>query len=563
MPFDGSANFDFLNPDYTPIFEERLRRLERIRGDNTGELLPRLKAYYKQNPADFIEDWGVTFDPNNVIAGLPATMPFILFPKQREWVDWVVEQWRAGKPGITEKTRQMGFSWLSMALSCTLCIFYDDMSIGVGSQKLELVDQIGNHKTLIQKCRVFMDNLPKEFRAGWTMKANAAHMKITFPETGAIIAGEGGDNMGRGNTCGIYFLDEAAHLERPMLVEAALSQTTRCRMDISTPRGMNNPFAMKRHLGNIKVFTFHWTNDPRKTQAWYDKQCLELDPVIRAQELDIDYAASVEGVLIPQAWVRSAVDAHLMLQVPPTGKRTGALDVADEGRDKNAFCGAHGVVVEVLEEWSGKDSDIFSSVQRAFRLCDEHSYDGFMYDADGLGAGVRGDARIVNEHRAKKLSVLPFRGSGAVEQPDHEDVKERKNIDFFQNAKAQSWWSVRSRFQKTHRAIEELKAELKADGVEYTTATLEQRAAALSRVKFNPDAIIALPSGLNNLAKLMQELSQPTFSESLSGKMVIDKNPDGTRSPNLADALMIRFCRRRRPMVINDAALQRALGRAA
>jgi hypothetical protein len=62
-------------------------------------------------------------------------MPFILFPRQREWLEFTVQNWRDGKPGLTEKSRDMGVSWLSMALSCTLCLFYENMRIGFGLTK--------------------------------------------------------------------------------------------------------------------------------------------------------------------------------------------------------------------------------------------------------------------------------------------------------------------------------------------------------------------------------------------------------------------------------------------
>jgi phage terminase large subunit len=40
------------------------------------------------------------------------------------------------------------------------------------------------------------------------------------------------------------------------------------------------------------------------------------------------------------------------------------------------------------------------------------------------------------------------------------------------------------------------------------------------------------------------------------GKIVVDKTPEGTRSPNLADAVMIRFSMAlRAPMAINKAAI--------
>ena len=41
--------------------------------------LPALRAYYKDNPADFINDWGVTLDPRKgVERGLPALVPPVL-----------------------------------------------------------------------------------------------------------------------------------------------------------------------------------------------------------------------------------------------------------------------------------------------------------------------------------------------------------------------------------------------------------------------------------------------------------------------------------------------------
>ena len=517
--------FDHKNPDYTAIFRERQRRLLKLRANPKD--IPLLKQYYRDHPAQFISDWGCTVDPKNVERGLPSVIPFILLPKQAKWVDEVIGHWKNQKPLLTEKTRQMGFSWLSMALACTLCMFNEGMSIGFGSRKEEYVDRIGDPKSLFQKARMFLQTLPKEFHGGW----GSAHMRINFAHTGATITGEAGDNIGRGNTTSIYFVDEAAFLERPQLVEASLSQTTNCRVDISTPNGLANPFAEKRFSGKVDVFTFHWRDDPRKDDAWYQKQVYELDPVTVAQEIDIDYSASVEGVVIPSAWVQASVDAHIKLGITPTGARAGALDVADEGRDMNAFCGAHGVLVERVEEWSGKGGDIFSTVQKAFMLCDVHGYTGFKFDSDGLGAGVRGDARIINEGRVSKIEADPFRGSESPFNPEGEDMKGRKNKDFFANRKAQGWWSLRARFQKTYRAV--------VEGHDVA-----------------PDEIISIASGAPHRQRLMTELSQPTYSINAVGKVVIDKAPEGAKSPNLADSVMINFATAKRaPMRISDDAL--------
>ena len=256
--------------------------------------------------------------------------------------------------------------------------------------------------------------------------------------------------------------------------------------------------------------------------------------MVVAQEIDINYSASVKGVLIPSAWVQAAIDAHVKLGIEPTGIHRGALDVADQGIDQNAFCGRHGIVIEHIESWSGVGDDIFGTVQKTFDLLDERGYSLFHYDADGLGAGVRGDARVINEQRLEQgkpqYEAEPFRGSGAVFQPESEMVPKRKNKDFFANIKAQSWWSLRMRFQNTFRAV--------VEGHEY-----------------DADELISIPSDLPDRAKLVMELSQPTFKVNGAGKVLVDKAPDGTRSPNMADAVMIAFHPGRRSIEISEEAL--------
>lgn len=517
--------FDFMNPDYQMVFEWRMERLKRIR-ENPGAL-PALKEFYRTNPAQFIIDWGMTTDPRNIDYGLPVSIPFLLFPKQEEWINWIMDRRKGLENGITEKSREMGLSWTSVGLACSLCLFNREMVIGFGSRKEEYVDSTGSPKALFWKARKFVEMLPVEFRGGWNHKKHAPYMRVEFPESGAVITGEAGDNIGRGDRTTLYFVDEAAFLARPLLIEASLSQTTRCRIDLSSVNGMANPFAQKRHSGKIPVFTFHWRSDPRKDDEWYRKECDKIDnPVVVAQELDLNYSASAEGVLIPSEWVQAAIDAHIKLGIQPTGKRLGAMDVADEGRDKNSFSTRHGFLLENVREWSGVGSDIYQSVEKVFGYCEEDNLEEFRFDEDGLGAGVRGDARAINELRKAERRALiiatPFRGSGGVFDPEDEAVRgdnaqnARLNKDFFANAKAQGWWHLRKLFRNTYRAV--------VEGMAY-----------------NPDEIISISSAMKSKDKLIIELSQPTYAINGVGKISVNKQPDGTKSPNLADSVMISY----------------------
>ncbi len=517
---------DYKNPDYVGIFQDRVANLIRIRKE--PDKLPLLKAYYKEHPIQFITDWGCTLEQRNADIGQPVLIPFILFPRQLDLLEWILESWRMREPGVMPKSRDVGASWCAMALSCALGIFIDNFTAGFGSRKEEYVDNgDGDPKSLFYKGRRFLENLPQEFRGGYETKKHARDMLIQIPNTNSVLSGEAGKSIGRGNRVAIYFVDESAHLENPQATDTALSMTTNCRIDMSSVNGTDNPFYEKFSTWpQRRIFIFRWQDDPRKDQDWYLKKCSELNPLVVAQEIDLDWNASKEGVLIPSDWVQSAIDAHIKLNIKPTGAKTAALDVADKGVDLCAWSGRHGIVLQHLHAWTGKESDLFYTSQKAFNLADEGGYGGFRYDADGLGAGLRGDGRVINETRAangqRKLEVIAFQGSGKVIDPTKEVIKGdnrykgRTNENFFANRKAQGYWMLRLRFELTHRAV--------TTGCDY-----------------DPDMIISLDSTLAELRLLIGELSQPTYSINGAGKILVDKAPDGQKSPNYADTVMINY----------------------
>lgn len=280
-------DFDFRSPDYDAVIRGRIDALSRIR--TTSGMLEGLKGFYKTNPGKFISDWGMTSDPRNAEIGLSVDVPFVLFPKQSEFIDWLHDRWQGREDGVCEKSRDMGVSWLCVGFACWMWLFHPGTVVGFGSRKEEYVDKIGDPKSLFWKARKFIESLPPEFRPE---KWDGPHMRLLNEDNGASIVGEAGDNIGRGNRTGVYFVDEAAFLEHADAVDAALSQTSNCKVHVSTPNGPGNAFARKRRAGKIPVFTFHWRDDPRKDEAWYKRQCEILDPVIVAQEIDINYEAS-------------------------------------------------------------------------------------------------------------------------------------------------------------------------------------------------------------------------------------------------------------------------------
>ena len=106
-------NYDWRNPNAGLIFQARLKRLRWLRSGTPEARASRvaaLKVYYRDHPADFINDWAVTVDPRNMERGLPVLVPFLLFPKQRELIDAMLRNWRASKGMAMPKSRDVGAS---------------------------------------------------------------------------------------------------------------------------------------------------------------------------------------------------------------------------------------------------------------------------------------------------------------------------------------------------------------------------------------------------------------------------------------------------------------------
>lgn len=401
--------FDFRNPDYGVVFKHRATMLNKIRQMDADEL-SKVKAFYKENPAQFLIDWGMTFDPRNAEIGLPTVIPFILFPKQIEFVEWVYARWKAREDGLTEKSRDMGISWLSVGIAVHMWLFYDGTVIGFGSRKEEYVDKIGDPKSLFWKIRQFINLLPAEFvPEGYNERKHAPSMRIVNPENGATIIGEAGSNIGRGNRTSVYFKDESAFYEQPEAIDAALSQTSNCKLDLSTVNGNGNPFYKKRHGGNIPVFTFHWKADPRKDEEWYRKQKATLDPVIVAQEIDIDYNASVSDTWINGEIVEAAFNVG-PADIQVGGFKILAVDAAHFGNDKSVLMfrqGRHARLIDKYQKLDGQDL-----AGNVIGHCDVLDPDAIVIELDGPGVSCydalkrhpKWGERIVGIHTGSRLS---------------------------------------------------------------------------------------------------------------------------------------------------------------
>jgi phage terminase large subunit len=458
-------------PNYVEVFAQRQKRHKKLRSNMIGA-----KEYYRTRPVEFIEHWVSTYDPRVTGGELPSRLPFILFQRQRDLVQFLLACLEGETNGLIEKCRDVGATWVCCAFSVWLWLYWPGVAVGWGSRKEQLVDKLGDPDSIFEKMRMIILGLPREFLPpGFSIKDDLAYMRIINPETGATITGEAGDNIGRGGRKRIYFKDEAAHLERPEKVEAALADNTRVQIDISSVNGLGNVFHRRREAGQewqlgrpvsktcSNVFIMDWRDHPAKTQAWYDQRRAKAqsDGLLHvfAQEVDRNYAASVENVVIPSEWVRAAIDAHVKLGFGDDGRWVGALDVADGGGDRNALAMRKGSVLKHVEEWGLRDTGL--TARRAIAACEKVGAIEINYDCIGVGSGVKAETNRLRDEGLMPRAVrfVPWDAGAGPFDPDENVVKGDRNSplnkDFYQNLKAQAWWQLRRRFENTHRAVSE------------------------------------------------------------------------------------------------------------
>lgn len=561
-------------PDYKAVYAWRMDRLLQFRqgpfvpdfNDNgtphpyAGKRWSLVGAleYYKTHRIEFIMHWLDTYNPKKTSN---KWVPFILFKRQAEYIQFLEELERDQIGGLVEKTRDVGLTWLSVAYSVHAWRFVDGAAIGWGSRGQVQVDRIGDPSSIFEKMRLMIRRMPKVFLpTGFIDNRDMNSMKITNPDNGAVITGEVGDNIGRGGRTSIYFKDESAHYEHADAIENALSENTNVQVDISSVNGLGNAFQRRREAGiewfpgaeiakgKTRVFIVDWRDHPEKTQEWYDTKKIHAMEEGReagfAQEVDRDYAGAVSGRIIDLAWIKAAIDADksdALIKWRDTegkpvdftsGQRLASLDVADSDKDsvgdRNALARRKGIVLEECDEWGERDPGV--TTRKTIELLAPYPGIECQYDSVGIGAAVRSEYnRLTDIDPVTKKPILSpntikmigWSAGASVIDPlyrvNPNDDQSQLNKDFFANLKAQGWWALKLRFWRTFRAVTE-------------------------GVRYDPADLIVLRGTLKRLRQIEKELSQPVFTKHSGNlKTMVDKKPDGTRSPNLADAIMMCY----------------------
>lgn len=512
--------------EYLALLEAKAkRRTEREQRERVEAEAGGWQAEKERCARDIIhwfDRWLYTYDPRLIGKPGGAFVQFKLWPKQRELVKWVLERIAQPEEGLVEKSRDVGATYVLAGVALHQWLFNPGFKATFGSRTVDEVDKKDNPDSIFAKIRIMLRRLPVEMLpAGFSWAQNDNYMRISNPETGSIISGDGGEDMGRGGRSSIYVLDEAAHVKNAEVIEKALSGNTDCVLWVSSVNGMGNLFARKRHsiLKPRQIFRLHWRDDPRKTEDWARaKEASFSDPTTWAAEYDIDYSASVEGICIPAAWVESAKRLFKERRPEPSAHVVLGGDVG-AGKAKSVTITRRGPVVDVPQ--SRGQPDTTDTAHWMLDIAREKKAKVLNFDAPGVGAGV---SSTLTKNAVEGLSVVAVNTGIPPSKARWPDG--RTSEEMFGNLKAEVWWVCRTALQRTHEFM--LFLDGKEGGRDHPLSDL-----------------LALPSGDPESDTLCLQLSLVKWERDEKGKICIEKKAAlkrrGISSPDHADGLVLTY----------------------
>lgn len=249
----------------------------------------------RKDPIFFIREYLMTYDPRPT--AIQAHMDFDLYDFQESYVHELIAAIRQGYDAFIEKSRDMGISWVTLAV-ILWCFFYDEsFQALLGSRKEEYVDNwtmdslFGKLEYLIKRIKDPL-LLPK----GFSLKKHRTFLKLVNPANNNAIKGESANSdFGRSGRYTIAMIDEGGFWPDFERSWTAVGESTKCRILITTPPDRPSYAKFIRFSEKIKVLTYLWRLHPDKDDAWYNRQRDRKSEKEMLHEIDISWEYSASG----------------------------------------------------------------------------------------------------------------------------------------------------------------------------------------------------------------------------------------------------------------------------
>jgi phage terminase large subunit len=226
----------------------------------------------------------------------------------------------------------------------------------------------------------------------------------------------------------------------------------------------------------VMVVQMNYTDMPRE---WFLASGLEeerRDDMEKLSRAEYDhkwhgaYLDEVEGSIIKPEWFDACLNAHkhpkLERMFKPLGPRIAVHDPFDDGNDAGGYCLRHGSIIEIVRSKNRGEVDI--TCEWALDNAMEDGADWFIWDGDGMGAGLKGQVKAALE--GTRMQYHMFRGSLAGMAQDRAgDVYEKGGTEnegveskmkpktyaaTFKNNRAQYYMRLATRMYNTYRCLE-------------------------------------------------------------------------------------------------------------
>lgn len=217
---------------------------------------PKIQAVHmelcRRDPVYWFNNFCWTFDPRKTIPDIP----FVLYDYQEWFLDELINCVDNQEDLLIEKSRDMGVSWMIVLGFQYLWLFKTGYNFHIGSRREAEVDQalIDPAETLFGKFRYNLYRLPT-----WMQPpVNDKKLNIQNVSNQNLFTGESSNpSFARGARKRAVLFDELAFWESADAAWASASQTTNCRIALSTPYGESNKYAKLAMDPNNDVLVFH------------------------------------------------------------------------------------------------------------------------------------------------------------------------------------------------------------------------------------------------------------------------------------------------------------------
>lgn len=285
----------------------------------------------------------------------------------------------------------------------------------------------------------------------------------------------------------------------------------------------------------IMVVQMNYTDMPK---SWFIASGLEqerLDDLDKMSDAEYDhkwgggYLDEVKNSIIKGKWFDAAVDAHkipkLQALFKPHGAKVATHDPSDGGQDPKGYSLRHGsIMLKVLTKDSG---EIDEGCDWATDLATEHGADWFIWDGDGMGAGLKRQVAIAFNGKATKLHMFKGSLSGVAQDnaeekympTDKDDEEPKTYAETFLNNRSQHGIRLRDKFYNTFRCV------VKGEYVD-------------------PSEMISIDSdGVEDITKMRSEICCVPKKDNNTGLIQLmskkDMKAEGIDSPTDFDSLMM------------------------